>query len=218
MKILPIAAPLLLCASLAAAQPAPPDLPEQVRREVEDQFGDRLRDLELKANLAVILLGINLFGIIPAYLFLLKRARTIAEEKIASEVDGQIKTLMDMLDERDEELLLRSNTPVIVIANQRQTAASLRHAGFSKVTTLEPEKAASETIPPDSLVVFDLDHGCPEETASSLIVNNSLESVLVYTAGRSELRGPQVTFANSPVTLFSRLMELIRFRKAVAKR
>jgi hypothetical protein len=55
-------------------------------------------------------------------------------------------------------------------------------------------------------------------TASTLIEKNPLESVLVYTAGRSELRGPRLTFANSPVTLFSRLMELIRFRQAMAKR
>ncbi len=213
MKVFAITAPLLFCASLAAAQPV--DLHKEVSREVEDQFGDRLQDLEFKSNLAVSLLGINLFGIIPAYLFLLKRAKTIADEKIAAAVDGQIKTLMDMLDERDEELSLRGDTPVLVIADQRQTAGFLRQAGFAKVTTMESDKAASETISRDLLVVFDIDHGCPEATASSLIERNSLESVLVYTAGRSEIRGPQVTFANSPVTLFSRLLELIRFRKAM---
>jgi hypothetical protein len=217
LKIIPFAAPLLLCASLAAAQPA--DLSEQIHRVVEDQVGERLRDLELKANLAVVLLGINLFGIIPAYLFLLKRARTIAEEKVAAAVDGQIRTLMDLLDERDEELSLRSTTPVLVIADRRQTATALREAGFLQATTLEPEKAGAETIAADRLVVFDLDHGCSEAMATALIERNSLQSVLVYTsAGRSELRGPQLTFANSPVTLFSRLMELIRFRKATAKR
>lgn len=208
-------APFLLCASLTAAQSAPADLHEEVRREVEAQVDDRLRKIEITATAAATLFGVTLLGIVPSYFALLRRARIIAEEKIAAAVDGQIKTLMDMLDERDEELSLRGDTPVLVIADQRQTAGFLRQAGFAKVTTMEPDKAASETISRDLLVVFDLDHGCPEATASSLIERNSLESVLVYTAGRSEIRGPQVTFANSPVTLFSRLLELIRFRKAM---
>lgn len=217
MKTLSIAAPLLLCASLATAQPAPPDLPEQVRREVEVQLGDRLHNIELVMTAAAVLFGLTFVGIIPSYFGLLRRAQKMVDKKLASIIKSRPSALVELIDERDADQRLRRETSVRVVAAALTTEAVLRQTGFLDVTTMPPDSEEARKIPHDVLVIFDLDHGCSEETASALIKRNSLESVLVYTAGRSELRGAQVTFANSPVTLFSRLMELIRFRKAMAR-
>lgn len=217
MKILSLAAPLLLCASLAAAQPAPVDLHEEVRREVELQFGDRLRTIEIAMTAAAVLFGLTFVGIVPSYFTLLRRAHKMVEEKLASVVKSRPATLIELIDERDADQRLRHESAVLVVASELATEGILRQTGFSDVTTLPPDSEAARAMPRHALVVFDLDRGCTEETAASLIERNSLESVLVYTAGRSELRGPRLTFANSPVTLFSRLMELIRFRKAMSR-
>jgi len=207
---------LLLCATAAAAQPGAAPVHEEVRRQVEIQFGDRLRDLEIKSTVAITLLGINLFGIVPAYLYLLHRARKIAEKEIAKAAHSRHLDLAMMLDERDDDRRLRRETSILVIAARAGTEGILRQTGFADVLTILPETLEARKIEPASIVVFDLDNGCSEELAASLIETRALESVLVYTSKRSNLSAPGLTYANSAVTLFSRLMELIRFRKALA--
>lgn len=206
---------LLLCATVAAAQTGTSSVEEEVRREVEIQFGDRLRDLEIKSTVAITLFGLNLFGIVPAYFYFLHRARKIAEDEIAKAAHSRHHEIAAMLDERDDDRRLRRETSITVIAAKAVTEGILRQTGFSKVITIAPDQVETSKIGPDTIVVFDLDHGCSEEQASELIKKRSLASVFVYTSGgRSNIRAPQVSYANSPVTLFARLMELARFREA----
>ena len=197
---------LLLGATLVMAQPEDPS-----------QVADRVRDLELKWDLLVALFGINLVGMLPWYFALLYQAKKMIDRKLDSLIREKPGKLHELIDERDADLRLRRETPILVVAASLGTAAILHKVGFSQVTTVSPEDMKVQEIAPNAPVVFDLDNGCPEELASSLIQTRSLENVLVYTSGRSNLRAPHVTYANSPVTLFSRLMELIRFQKALGR-
>jgi hypothetical protein len=196
---------LLLGTAVAAAQPV----------AVDTRLAERLGDLELKWNLLVALFGINLVGMLPWYFVLLRQTKKRIDKKLDELISEKPGKLHELIDERDDDLRLRRETPVLVVATSLGTAAILHKVGFSRVTTVSPEDMKTRETTPDAPVIFDLDHGCSEEQAASLIETRSLESVLVYTSDRSNVRAPHVTYANSPVTLFSRLMELIRFRKAL---
>lgn len=178
-------------------------------------MADRLRELDFKWNLLIALFGVNVIGMLPWYFALLYRAKKMMDRKLDSLVHERPGKLHELIDERDADLRLRRETPILVVAESLGTAAILHKVGFSKVTTVSPEEMNAQKIAPNAPVVFDLDNGCSEDLAASLIETRSLENVLVYTSGRSDIRAPHVTYANSPVTLFSRLMELIRFQKAL---
>jgi hypothetical protein len=214
---------------LLTAQAPPADLASrELRLEIKqaedragkraDELARRLEDLEFKADLILLLFGVSVAGIVPAYWLLIRRTKELVEERIGSLIESRPRALLALIDERDANLRLRRETPILVIADKLETEGLLRGSGFAKVKTRPPSaNGAATPIDPGAVVVFNLDDGCSEQTASDLIIRNSLDCYLVYTSGRSNLRGSNVTFANSPVTLFSRLMELIEYKDALER-
>lgn len=190
-------------------------------KQAEDRVGDSIDELEHRVEnleLLRLLLGISVAGIIPAYWLLVRKTKKLVEEKIGSLIESHPRALLALIDERDADLRRRRETAILVVAETLETEGLLRGSGFSRVTTRKPTAdSATARIDGASVVVFDLDSGCTEESASELIAGNNLEFFLVYTSGRSNLRGKSCTFANSPVTLFSRLTELIEYRYAVER-
>jgi hypothetical protein len=218
---------MLLAAYLLLTAQAPPSAlaSRELRleiRQAEDRAGKRIEALEHRVEnferntwIVVGLCGLSLTGLIPTYVLLLRRARRLVEERLSSLIESRPRALLTMIDEREADQRLRRDTPILVIADRFETEGFLRTSGFSKVTTRDAEVKAP--IDRGDVVVFDLDHGCSEEAAEEHIARNPPEAFLVYTSGVSNLRGKNGTYANSPVTLFSRLMELIKFKDALER-
>jgi len=223
-----LSVPLFLLAAflLLTAQAPPSDLASRELRleikQAEDRAGSRVddiqrrvEDLERKESLLLFLFGVSLAGVIPAYWLWIRKAKKLVDEKLGSLIESRPRALLALIDERDAKLRLRQETPILVIAESLETEGILRGSGFAKVTTRKPrEKITDSHLSSGAIVVFNLDDGCSEETAADLIARNSLEYFLLYTSGRSSIRGKSTTFANSPVTLFARLMELIEYKGA----
>jgi hypothetical protein len=222
-------APLVLLSAflLLTAQAPPADLAsrelrleiqqaeERAGRRIED-LQRRVEDLERKENLLLLLFGVSLAGVIPGYWLWIRKAKKLVDQKLGSLIESRPRALLALIDERDADLRRRHETPILVLADSLETEGVLRGSGFAKVTTSKPgEKATDGHLLPGAIVVFNLDDGCPEETAAKLIAGNSLDYFLLYTAGRTSIRGG--TFANSPVTLFARLMELIEYKDALER-
>lgn len=211
---------------LLAAAP-PPDLDvREIRveiREAEQRAGRKVDELERRvetivsvATMIAIPLGLTVVGLIPAYLRLLRYTNKRVEERLDALIESRPRALLALIDERDGDHRRRRETPILVLADRLETEGLLRQSGFATVTTRSPatDRAAAR-IDRNSVVVLDLDGGCSEEVASGLISIHREEFFLVYTGGRSDLRGENVTFANSPVTLFSRLKELVDYKDAL---
>jgi hypothetical protein len=220
---------LLAAFLLLTAQAPPSDLASRELRfeiqQTEDRAGRRIddlqrrvEDLERKESLLLLLFGVSLVGAIPAYRLWIRKAKKLVDQKLGSLIESRPRALLALIDERDADLRLRHETPILVLAESLETEAVLRGSGFARVTTRKPgEKATDRQLASGAIVVFNLDDGCSEETAADLIARNSLEYFLLYTSGRSSIRGKNATFANSPVTLFSRLMELIEYKDALER-
>ncbi len=190
-------------------------------KEAEDRAGDRIREIQRRVeSLEFILriLGISIVGFVPAFWLIFRKTRKRVEERVGTVIESRPRALLALLDERDAGLKLRRETAILVVAETLETEGLLRASGFAQVITRSPTDI-TERMDRTSVVIFDLDSGCSEQTASELITRSSLEYFLVYTSGpgRSIIRGKGGTFANSPVTLFGRLTELIVYKAAVER-
>lgn len=213
--------PLVL---LAATTPQALDVRElrlQVR-EAEDRAGRKIEALEqriddalAKAILFGLPFGLTAVGLYPAFWLLLHKTTKRIDERLGALIEARPRALLALIDERDGDRRRRRETPILVFGDRFETEGLLRQSGFATVTTRNPADRVAARIDLNSVVVLDLDGGCPEEVAAGLISRHCEEFFLVYTGGRSELRGENVTFANSPVTLFSRLKELVDYRDAL---
>jgi hypothetical protein len=226
-----LSAPLLLLAAflLLTAQAPPSDLASRELRleikQAEDRVGSRVdgiqrrvEDRERKESFLLLLFGVSLVGVFPAYRLWVRKAKKLVDQKLGSLIESRPRALLALIDEREANLRRRHETPILVIAESLETEGLLRGSGFAKVTTRKPgEKGTESQIASGAIVVFNLEDGCSEETAADLITRNSLEYFLLYTLGRSSIRGKSATFANSPVTLFARLMELIEYKDALER-
>ncbi len=214
---------------LLTAQAPPSDLASRELRleikQAEDRAGTRVdevqrrvENLELKEGLLLLFFGVTLAGIGPAYWLLLRKSKKLVDEKLGSLIESRPRALLALIDEREASLRRRRETPILVIADSLETQGILRGSGFGRVTTRKPgERETADQIASGAIVVFTLEDGCSEETASDLIARYNLDFFLLYTSGRSSIRGKSATFANSPVTLFARLMELIEFKDALER-
>lgn len=216
--------PVLLQAQAPPQELAARELRLEIR-EAEERVGERIDGLETRVEEAetwfktlATLLGVSALGLVAAYLRWLRKAGQLMDERLAALVESRPRALMALIDERDAALRQRSEAPILVIAERFETQGILLGSGFRKVTTRStsaPDLVAELAKAP--VVVFALDDGCDEDSAQGLITRHGIEFFLAYKAGRSQLQGRHATYANSPVTLFARLSELIAYRAAVER-
>ncbi len=121
--------------------------------------------------------------------------------------------MLTLVEEHDREVKLRRESRIVIVSDALDLEAILRQHGFVKVVSRPPGALAGE-VSQAAAVVFDL-RTLGEEQARDLMREHGIEHVLAYTTGRASLL--DATFANSPITLFARLCELLKFQAAREK-
>jgi hypothetical protein len=183
-----------------------------VARDVADLAG-RVDDLELLRNVVLGLLGASALGLPALWWRLGKRISRVADEQISSLLESRPGALLTLVAEHDREVKLRRESRIVIVSDGLDLETVLRQHGFFKVVSRPPD-AELGALGEAAAVVFDL-RTLAEETAASLMRQHGLDHVLAYTTGRAAL--PKATFANSPITLFARLCELLKFEAAREK-
>jgi hypothetical protein len=102
---------------------------------------------------------------------------------------------------------------VTIMSDAPDLEGVLRQHGFRSVVTIGHSKAKKNLADADA-VILDLVEGLNEEQAAAIIEEQNLDHVLVFCFGRVNLPPGKATFANSHMTLYSRLQELLRFKYA----
>lgn len=174
----------------------------------------RVENLEQAGGWVLALLGVSSVLGLPAFVWGLgKRISRLADERISSLLESRPGALLTIVEEHDSELKLRRSSRILIVSETLDLEKVLRQHGFLKVVSKMPGEEADE-VRQAAAVVLDL-RTLAEERAADLIRQHGLEYTLAYTTGRAGLRN--ATFANSPVTLFARLCELLKFQAACEK-
>lgn len=215
-----ICAPLLGVALAAGSAAAPESIEvREIRLELKETklaLEERIAALELVRNILFGLFGVGALTLPLAYVRWLRKADRLAEERLERIIASRPKALVELVAEHDAEQRLRRETRVAIVSEALDLEKVLRQHGFRSVITIGGEKAASELGEADA-VVFDLEQGVDERRAAAIIETQNLEHVLVFCFGRANLPPGRATFANSHMTLFSRLQELLKFKDAAAR-
>jgi len=132
------------------------------------------------------------------------------DARLSSLLESRPGSLLAIVEEHDREVRLRRESRIVIVSAALDLEAVLRQHGFLKVVSKDPVPEAA-TMEQAAAVVLDL-RTFSEEQAARLMREHGLEHVLAYTTGRAVL--PNATFANSPITLFARLSELLKFQAA----
>lgn len=194
--------------SMVWAEPAVADVARDVTA-----LAARIEDLEQAKGMVLGLLGVSVLGLPTLWWRLGQRISRLADERIGSLLESRPRALLEVVDEHDRELRLRRSSRIVIVSETLDLEAVLRQHGFLRVVSKVPGTETDE-LREAAAVVLDL-RTLAEERAVSLIRQHGLEFVLAYTTGRASL--PNATFANSPVTLFARLCELLKFQAAREK-
>lgn len=194
--------------AMAAAEPVAADVARDVTA-----LAARVENLEQMKDVVLGLLGVSVLGLPALWWTLGKRFSRLADKRIGSLLESRSGALLAVVDEHDRELRLRRSSRIVIVSETLDLEAVLRQHGFLKVVSKVPG-TETEELREAAAVVLDL-RTLPEERATDLIRQHGLEFVLAYTTGRAAL--PNATFANSPVTLFARLCELLKFQAAREK-
>lgn len=141
---------------------------------------------------------------------LLQRANELLERRLES----RWQVLSRLIDDRDSEERFRREVPITVVATQTETLGLLRDLGFRQVRHLDPEHAVTGPLAAADVVVLDLEHGFGDELAQQILSRHGLDFALLYTKSNKQYGARFGNYANSPVTLYNRLFEMLRFRAA----
>ncbi len=212
--------PVILCSlitALAQADPKSGDLRELELKlkEVNLELAGRISALEAERNIVIGVLGFGLFALPFTYFRLLRQATRRTQQRLEEIVESRPGALIRLLEEQDADRRLRRETRVIVVSKRLELERVLRQHGFKNVRTKERDDL-EEALEDSGAVVLDLVQGVDEQQATAIIQTYNLEHVLAFCHDRVTLPPGKTTFANSHMTLFNRLLELIRFMDAAA--
>ncbi|MCP5118520.1 MAG: hypothetical protein GY953_47515 [bacterium] len=221
--LLGVAAAFTVIATGVAVAAAPVSSPtglqvRELRLEVRQAMfllEKRIAALELARNILAGILGVGIASLPLTYLRWLRRADHLAQERLEEIIASRPKALMELLAEHDAERRLRQETVVNIVSSDLELEGVLRHHGFLKVKTLD--SAALEALGTADAVIVDLEAGVDERRAAEIITDNNLEHVLAFCHDYANLPRGRATFANSHMTLFSRLLEMLKFKEAAAR-
>ena len=208
----------VMLAGGAAAAPESIEVRE-LRLELKETrlaLEERIAALELVRNILFGLFGVGALTLPLAYMRWLRKADRLAQERMEKIIASRPKALLELVAEHDAEERLRRETRVAIVSEALDLEKVLRQHGFRSVITIDEEKAAEKLGGADA-VVFDLEHGVDEQRAAAIIEAQNLDHVLAFSYGRVNLPPGKATFANSHMTLFSRLQELLKFKDAAAR-
>jgi len=197
-------------AAVAAAQPTDPIAALEARVE----------DLEGVLDTLFTITGTTLAGtvlaIVVGWFRLVKKADRLARKQVDRIVESYPGAVERLVQEHETEARLRREARVAVVSDSLDQQALLREHGFRNLTTLFPVQATSQDLEPFAAVVLDLTAGLSQSVAAEIIRNHPRDVFLAYSTapGRLELPAGRSTFANSPITLYARLMELLEFHEA----
>lgn len=184
-----------------------------------DKLADRVEELEsarrwwtLLAVEGLGLLGLNLIVVLIAYYKACRFAKKEADRRLREIISGRSQVMSDLIDQHDLETRLRESAQILIVSDSRRLQGFLEDAKFEKVRTISRDEAMKTEIDRSATVVIDREGGCSEENGKELVAKNRLEYLLVYVDGRSDIETRYVNRANSLVTLYARLMELLRLR------
>jgi hypothetical protein len=178
---------------------------------------------ETLADLGVLLGGgflLALLTLVGLWWHLLRKARRYAEERVARLVEGYPGKVEQLIEHHETEGRLRRESRIAVVGQGLATQGLLKQLGFREVKTVPPVTAHHDALDGYKAVVLDLQDGVPVATAAALIDASPRDAFLVYStgSGRVDLPPGRATFANSPITLYARLLELLRFLDAGDRR
>jgi hypothetical protein len=211
----------LLTATNISAQ-EPQSQPLEIRelrleiREMKLDFEERIASFELARNAILTLLGINILSLFAAYWRWVRKADELVEKHLDRVVESRPGTLLKLIDQHDVNQRLRRETHVTIVSKTLELEGVLRQHGFKRVKSIVAE-AIAEPLAGSKAVIIDLVNGVDEKQAAEIIALHGLEHVLAFCYGRANLPPGVATFANSHMTLFSRLEELLRYQDATAR-
>jgi hypothetical protein len=204
---------MLRCAALTlllALAPAPQPLAGPDLEGLEE----RVESLEEARRVLFLLAGGTLLAVALRSWHLLKKADVLAERRLAKVVESRPKALRQLIEEHDIETRLRRESRVAVVSESLRIEGVLSQHGFRRVATVPPGAATSAALEPYAAVILDLEGGVSEQAAAALVAQGARESFLAYVNRHVTLPRDRATFANSAITLYARLMELLRFLAA----
>lgn len=174
----------------------------------------RVQTLEISRNVLLALSGGTLIGLILGWVRLARRADRLARRHVDELVARYPGAVERIVQEHETEARLRRQAPIALISDHLEIQALLRRHGFRELTTVPAADATSEELAPFAAVVLDLDRTLTPEAAAVLIESHPRDVFLAYSPHRVDLPPNRTTFANSPITLYARLMELLKFHEA----
>ncbi len=184
-------------------------------KESRLELATRIAALENQRTVLFGVLGVTVLAVPLAGLRLFRRAEKMAQERLEKIIESRPKALMQLIAERDAERRLRGETRVLIVSENTELETVLRQHGFSSVVTKGREALADSLE--EAVVVFDMVSGVSQEEAAGAITTHNLDHVLAFSYGRLDLPQGKATYANSHMTLFSRLIELLKFKDAAAR-
>ena len=220
-NLLPIALLLLVVNPLSAAEPVDQQELRELQweiREAHQALDHRLDEIEREKSWIFRILGFSFLALPLAYWRYIKKAKSLADQALEEVIQERPQALRELIDERDADVALRRETQIGIVSRTLNLEGILAAHDFRKLKTLDLETARATDLQKLGAVVIDLDGGVSEDEALELIRDQRLNNALVFTTGRLEKLHGKCAFANMPVTLYGRLLELLKFLRAAETR
>lgn len=206
----------LVAVAISVAAAAQPPLQEDAIAALEE----RIEALEADRDLLLAVTGTTIAGTILALIVgwfrLVRKADLLARQQMERIVETYPGAVERLVQEHETEARLRREARVGLVSDRLDLQVLLRQHGFKNLITLAPAEAPATGLDPFAAVVLDLTGGLSPEAARALIDRHSRDVFLAYSTapGRLDLPPGRTTFANSPITLYARLLELLKFQAA----
>ncbi len=212
---------LLLGVTVAAGASAAPESIEvrELRlelRETKLALESRIAAQEQVQNILLGLLGVGALALPLASIGWLRKADRLAQQRLERIIESRPRALMELVAEHDAEKRVRQESRVMIVSEATDLEGVLRQHGFEDLRTIERREVVDD-LGEAGAVILDLEQGMDEKQAAAFIEEQNLDQVLVFCFGRANLPAGRATFANSHMTLFSRLHELLKFKDAAAR-
>ena len=176
---------------------------------------DRLHQLELKQAetnsylIAIFVLAVGGLGTVGSLFIWTKKK---VEKSIENRLDGKLAEVLALVD-RDKRIEKQKTTSISVVSPKEKLRGTLVDLGFRGARRQELEDAKDHGR---DLMVFDGDSLCDDEIQGVIAQCDDLV-FLIYKHGRVNIRDERLTFANSEISLYARLMEALGYQSARAK-
>lgn len=181
---------------------------------------ERVISLEWHRNLLLGLAGGTAIGLVSSWFLLMRKAGQLGRRHMERMVERFPGAVERVVQEHETAARLRRESRVLTVADGVGLQARLREHGFLELESIEPSAVGGEDLASADAVVFDLTDGVSPARAAEIIQSHPRDVYLAYSTARArvELPAGRTTFANSPITLYARLMELLEYHETRRRR